>query len=243
MKKLTLLLAMAFLLAGSHLTAQDMKLDDILKAHFDAIGQKKILKVKSVVMTGTFNQMGMELPIKIMQKRPNKFYMELEIQGSKVQQVYNGEIAWFVAPMMGSMEPTDITGPELEQFKQQADMDGYLWNWKERGFKCELVGKEDMEGTDVYNVKLTKDNGGIDNYYFDAENFMILKSKSKVFQQGSEVEQESYSSNFKTVDGITGPYSQEIKQNDMVVATMVVNEVLYNADVDDAIFVKPVSGQ
>ena len=243
MKKLTLLLISVFLLAGFNLQAQDMSLDEILDEHFETIGQKKLLKINNQVITGKISQMGMELPFKIIQQRPDKFYLEADVQGSLMQQVYNGETGWIIAPMMGSTEPVDITGPDLDNMKQQADMDGYLWNWKERGLKCELVGKEDMEGSEVYNIKLTKENGGIDNYYIDAENFVILKTKTKVTQMGSEVEQETYLSNYKPVGGIVIPFNMEIRSSGMVVATMVLEEVLIDQDIDDSIFVKPVTGQ
>jgi len=243
MKKLTLLIAIAFLFAGSNLTAQDMELDEVLDNYFETMGQKKLLKTKTISMKGKSSMMGMEFTFKLLQKRPDKFCMEIDVQGAIIKQVYDGKTGWMINPMMGSMEPVDLAGPELKGMKEQADIDGYLWNWKDRGFQCELVGKEDMEGTEVYNVKLTKEEGDVDNYYIDAENFVVLKLKNTVFVQGSEQEQENYMSNYKPIDGTLVPHTLETRMNGTVQATITIEEILYNEDIDDSTFEKPSSGQ
>src|SRR4030042_1971514 len=213
MKKLTLLFLSLFVISGLSISAQDPGADEILASYFETLGQKNILKVQTVTMTGKIMQMGMELPFKIIQKRPGKYYFELEMQGSKMQQAIDGETGWMVIPWTGSMVPNDIAGPELKAMKEQADIDGYLWKWKEMGFQLELVGTEDMEGTSVYNLRLTKEDGAVDNYYIDKDNFVLLKLKNKLVIQGSEIEQESLFSNFKQVNGILQPYNLEQRMN------------------------------
>jgi outer membrane lipoprotein-sorting protein len=191
-------------------------------------------------MKAKINQMNMELPMVMKVKRPNKFRMEMTLQGQEMVQAYDGENGWMVAPWM-SMEPQDLVGDQLKQAMEQADIDGALWNYKDKGHSAELVGKEDMEGTEVYNIKLTKKEGDVQNYYVDTETFILLKIKSKIMAQGTEVEVESMFGNYKQFDnGIVMPMSIEQKTS-MGSATIVIEEVEFGVELDDAIFTRPKS--
>lgn len=240
MKKLISLLLSLSLITGLNISAQDLGVDEILTNFFETIGQKNLLKVQTITFTGKVIQMGMELPFKMIQKRPGKYYMEAEFQGAKIKQAVDGETGWMVMPMSGSMEPNDISGPQLDAMKEQADIDGYLWKWKEMGFQLELVGTEEMEGSQVYNLKLTKKDGAVDNYYIDKENFVLLKVKNKLVIQGTEIEQETLCSNYKSVSGVLIAHNLEQRANGQNMATITVDTTVFDLDVDDSLFIKPV---
>ena len=70
---------MAFFAIGI-LPAQDV--DKILDKYFETIGQKKLLKIESLVSTGTIQQMGMNMPFKFIAKRPGMAYIEADVQGA-----------------------------------------------------------------------------------------------------------------------------------------------------------------
>lgn len=230
--------SIGLLFTALSLQAQD--LDKILKNHFEAVGQKQLSEVNAFIMKAKINQMNMELPMVMKVKRPNKFRMEMTLQGQEMVQAYDGENGWMVAPWM-SMEPQDLVGDQLKQAMEQADIDGALWNYKDKGHSAELVGKEDMEGTEVYNIKLTKKEGDVQNYYVDTETFILLKIKSKIMAQGTEVEVESMFGNYKQFDnGIVMPMSIEQKTS-MGSATIVIEEVEFGVELDDAIFTRPKS--
>ncbi|HEC44915.1 MAG TPA: outer membrane lipoprotein-sorting protein [Bacteroides sp.] len=235
-KNIFALFIMAVIAIGS-LPAQD--LDEILKTYFETIGQEKLLEANTISSTGKMMQMGMEMPFKMTFKRPKKLHLEVDVQGTKMVQGYDGENGWMIAPWTGSAEPIDIAGIELQQLDENADMDGKLWNYKEKGSEMELVGTEDMEGSDVFVLKLTTKDGNVDTYYLDSENYVILKSISKIFMQGSEVEVESFMSNFQEVDGYVMPFTTEQKFGGQGGMTMNIETVEYNIKVDDSIFAKP----
>lgn len=232
----TLMLTAIFAIGA--LSAQD--LDKILKAHFKTIGQEKVLEAKTMKVSGKMLMQGMELQMKMITKRPSNAYMEMNIQGVPIKQGYDGKNGWMINPMTGSAEPIDITGPELRSLKEMGDMDGKLWNYKEKGHTVELIGKEDLEGSEVFVIKLTDAEGHIDHYYMDAENYVILKSKSKTIINGSEVEVESYLSNYQEIDGLVMPFSIEQRAGGQTMMTFNIEDVKYNEPVDDKIFAKPV---
>ena len=223
--------------AISFTTAQD--LDEILDNHFETIGQKNLKKVKTIQATGKAVMMGMESPFKMISKRPNKIQVTVEFQGAKIIQAYDGETAWMINPMMGSADPIDMTGPEADGLIESGDMDGQLWNYKEKGHQLELEGTEDVDGTEAYVLKLTKKNGNIDHYYLETESYLILKIKSKTIVNGSETEAEALLSNYQEVDGYVMAFTIEQKYGGQTAMTIMMDEVKADVEVDDSIFSKP----
>jgi len=227
------------LTASVNLIAQD--LEEILNNHFEVIGQKQMLGFESMIINGKMVQMGMEFPMTIYQKRPNKARMEAEIQGMKIIQAYNGEIGWSIIPMTGSMEPLDMGEDETKSMKQMGDMDGDLYNWKEKGFDLTLIGEEEMEGTAVFKINMVKPDGDEFIYYIDAENFVVLRVDTKIIMQGAEMESSSTFSNFKPVNGIIMAHSVEQKMNGQLMMQMVLTSMEVNQKISDDIFEKPAS--
>lgn len=213
------------------------KLQDVLDKHFEAIGQEKLLEKETYAIEATVSQMGMEIPMVMKIKRPNKFRMEMEMQGQKMIQAYNGEKGWMVAPWISS-EPQDLTGPQLDQAMEQADIDGELYNYENKGYTAELMGKEFLGDDEVFNIKLTNDEGVEKNYYIGTDDYLVKKVKGKVNAQGQEVTVEQIMSDYKEVDGVMVATKIESK-SPMGTATIVFDELDFGASVDDSIFEKP----
>ncbi len=223
-------------MAVSIICAQD--LEKILENHFETIGQEYLLDVTSIQATGKAFQMGMEYPFTMINKRPNKLQITVEVQGSYIIQSVDGETVWAIHPVSGSAEPVDLTGPEADGLIETADMDGQLWKYKEKGHQLELEGTEEIDGTESYVLKLTKKNGNIDYYYLDMESYLILKVKSKTIMNGSEVETEGLLSNFQEIEGYIMPLTSEQRMGGQTMITIMMEEVKFNVELDDAIFSK-----
>lgn len=235
MKKLFLFLTFASVFSIS----QSQDLDKILDNYFETIGQEVLLKAKSMTVTGKILQQGMELPFTMQMKRPGKMRLEADVQGTQIIQAFDGENGWAIMPFMGSPDPVDVTGPELEQMKENADMDGKLWDFKKKGSTAELIGKEDLDGSEAFVIKLTSKNGNIDTYYMDSENFVILKTVTKTVMQGSEVEVETLTSNFQDVNGYIMPFTTEQRVGGQVFMNMNMEKVEFNLPLEETLFVKP----
>ncbi|MCF8391906.1 MAG: hypothetical protein K9H12_14500 [Bacteroidales bacterium] len=239
MKKYLTLLTILVFTSAVNIFAQD--LDEILDNYFEVVGQEKMLEFNTIILQGKAVQMGMEFPMTLTQKRPDKARMEAEIQGAKIIQAYNGVTGWSIIPMTGSMEPQDMGEQEVKGMKQMGDMDGDLYNWKEKGFDLTLVGEDDMEGTAVFKLKLVKPDGDEFIYFMDAENFVVLRVDTKIMMQGAQIESSSSFSNFKPVSGVIMAHSIEQKMNGQVMMQMVIDNVEINSEVSDSIFEKPTS--
>lgn len=237
MKKILTLCVAVLAIAGTTLKAQS--LDDVLKQHFEAIGQDKLLKVNALVTTGKLNQQGMEIPFTQTSMRPNMMRIEGTFQGLSFIQTFNGTDGWSLNPFTGSTEAQPIPADQLKEMKIQADIDGMMYNWKEKGYTVTLEGTEDVEGTNCYKVKIVTPEGGEYTNYIDSDSFMIIKTKSKIMMSGAEVESESYYSNYLQVDGIAFPGKIENRYNGATGEVISIEKVDLNPTLDTKIFEKP----
>lgn len=216
-------------------------LDEILNTHFKTIGQEKLLEAKTMESSGkmTIAMIGSEGGFKSINKRPHKMRVEVEVMGSNIVQAYDGSTVWTINPMAGSSDAMEMTGAEAEGLIETADIDGLLWNYKEKGHELELVGTEEYGDSKVFVLKLTKKNGKIDHYYIDSEDYVIVKVTAKVMSNGMELDMETVMSDFREVNGFLGAYKIEMRIGGQDYSTIQLEEVKYNSPIDDAIFAKP----
>jgi outer membrane lipoprotein-sorting protein len=234
-------LAVAFCLEASAQTV-----DDIIKKNIEAHGGlQKIKAVKSVKVTGKFlpTDLGQDIPLVVQQKRPNLVRVDATFQGKTQTQAYDGTTGWKIDPFQGSPEPEKVAGEDLKDIQEQSDMDGSMVDYKEKGNTVELIGKEELEGTPVYKIKLTLRNGDVRYIYIDAENYLELKITSKRQTPGGEIELDNYMSNYKSVNGVLMAHSIENKVKGQTVSTITFDKVEMDVPIDDALFKMPVKAE
>lgn len=237
MKKYTLLLTVLLLAFANSLQSQS--LEEILKEHFSAIGQDNVLKVNDQKLTGKMVQGGIDIPFIQMSKRPEKVRVEGTFQDLTFIQTYNGIEGWSMNPFAGVTDPQPMSEDDLKGMHYQADMDGMLWNWKEKGYTVTSDGNEDMEGTPCNKIKLETKEGDSFTYYIDSDSYIMLRSNSKMKMMGNEVESDTYYSNYMMVDGIAVPGKIETKMNGQLMGTVIIEKIELNQGLDDALFEKP----
>jgi outer membrane lipoprotein-sorting protein len=233
---------LAAALAFSAAAASAQTVDEILDQHFAAQGGKdKIAAVQSAKIALRQQAGGQEFPITIYWKRPNKIRMDVSVQGMIGSQVYDGSGAWQVMPFLGKNEPEAMTGDDLEGMEEQADLiEGPMFNWKEKGNTVELMGKEPVEGTDAWKLKVTKDNGDVTWVWLDAESMLQIKSEGKRKRNDQEFEFESSLGDYKEVGGLVFAHSIENKPKGAPQGvTFTIDTIELGATIDDAIFAMP----
>jgi|APDOM4702015248_1054824.scaffolds.fasta_scaffold231358_1 hypothetical protein len=213
--------------------------DEILAEHFNAVGQEKLLATNTLTMKGKIIQGQFEIPFTSMQKRPMNFRSEAEFQGMKILSGFDGTKGWSINPMTGSINPEPMTEEQIDRMKIQADYDGLFYNYKEKGYTLEFTGKETVDDIETYVLKLTRPNGDIVTSYIDAENYVLLKAKSKMKLQGVDTEMETIFSNYKYVNEILNPFAIETKMNGQTAMQMTFDEISYDVDMPDSIFQMP----
>lgn len=236
-RALTLTFSLTFLFC---LQASAQTVDELIKKSIDAQGGAAKLKaVKSMKVTGKIIQQGIEIPITIQQKRPAMVRIDVTFQGKTQTAAYDGQSGWKTNPFQGSPDPEKAAGDELKELEEQSDMDGQLVDYKAKGHTVELIGKEDMEGTPVYKLKLTLKNGDVRNIYIDAENSLALKVNMKRKTPGGEIEADQYVGNYKQVSGLMMAFSLETKIAGQTVTQIVFDKVEMDVPIDDSVFKMP----
>jgi outer membrane lipoprotein-sorting protein len=215
-------------------------LDEVLQKYYKAVNQEKLNTVQTMTIKGKVAVQGMELPMNMYQKRPNKLRTEATFQGLSVVTVYDGENGWTINPFMGQAEAQPLQDAQIEQTKDQADIDGYFVNYEKKGLKLELMPTETMDSILVYNITVTKPNGDVIYNYLDTRTGLIVKIKSKVNIQGTMTDAETCMNDYKTIDDLVYPGNIESKAGGQTMAKIIIDSVEFNKDLDDSLFVKPV---
>lgn len=242
-----LYLAALVLLLALPLMAQDLTVDQIIAKNIEAHGGADKLKaIKTAKVTGKMMVgPGIEAPMTIYMARPNDLRLEFTVQGLTGIQAYDGQnnSGWSVMPFMGKKDPEPMSADEVKEVAEQANdgPEGPFLDYQAKGNKVELLGKEKIEGSDAYKLKLTRKDGNVDTFYLDADSFLEVKTESKRTIRGNEIEADTNIGDYKEVDGVIMPYSIDsgMKGSDQR-QKITIDKYEYNIPVDHALFVMPV---
>ncbi|MCF6300827.1 MAG: hypothetical protein L3J52_06885 [Proteobacteria bacterium] len=224
-------------------TAQaELKLQDVLDDYIEAKGGMDVIKnINSIKLNGKMTMGPMEMPMTILMKRPNKVYTSFEVQGMKGIQAFDGKVGWSVMPFMGKPDAEEMADDQLKMTKDQADIDGPLIGYKKKGYTLELIGKTEIEGTPVIEIKVTKKDGDVTHVYLDEEYKLEVMIKTKTSMMGQEVEIETYMSDYKEVGDTVIPHSMAVKIAGTGTQNLSFETVELNTGIDDSIFTMPVA--
>jgi outer membrane lipoprotein-sorting protein len=238
LKKLVVIAALAFLTPA--LLAQTV--DEIVAKTVEARGgMDKLKSVKSIKSTGKMELgPGMEAPGVMWQMRPDMVRLEFTLQGMTAVQAYDGASAWMIMPFTGKKDPEAMTADDTKELQEDADIDGPLVDYKSKGNTVELLGKDKLEGTDAYKVKVTLKNGDIKTIYLDSDSYLEIKEEGKRTVRGSEQEFESSLSDYREVNGIMFPFAVEsgVKGSQQK-QKLTIDKIELNVPVEPATFKMP----
>src|SRR5215470_8932167 len=173
-------------------------------------GAEKIEAIKTLRRIGKYNGGGGFEAVFIQEnKRPQMARQELSIQGMTGVNAYDGKTGWKIEPWQGKKDVEPLGEDELKQIQEDADFDGPLVNYQQKGNKVEFVGSDDVEGTEAFKLKVTLKNGDVSYYFMDTDYYVPIKIESKRMVRGAEREFETSLGDYKEVAGVYLPHSVE----------------------------------
>ena len=217
-------------------------LDEIIACNIENRGGMEAMKaIDTAKLTGNLAMGGgMEAPFTLYVQRPDRMRMEIEIQGMTGVQAYDGETGWAEMPFMGNPEPQKMADDQLKQTRQQADFDGPLVDWKEKGHQIELIGQKDLDGTQAHELKITLADGDNMTVYLDTEYCLQLRQERKINMQGHEMDINVILGDYKEVAGVVFPHSYEQRFAGAAAGQMMtIENIEVGVEVDDAMFTMP----
>jgi hypothetical protein len=225
--------------AQTHLTA-----DDIIARYTKTVGgSDKIQSIKTLRRVGKFTgDDGFEAVVVEESSRPNRVREEFSLQGMTGINAYDGVTGWKIDPFGGKKDPESLSEEEMRSIVEDSDFDEPLIDYKAKGNKVELVGMDQVEGTDVYKLKVTLKSGDTRYYYMDTDSFVPIKYETKRIIRGTPQESETTLGDYKQVGGWYLPFSMETRQKGSSGSQKItLDKIEFNVPIDSTRYSRPKS--
>lgn len=230
------------------LLANAQTADDILNQYYENTGGVEKWKgMEDMISSGKAPSPQGEFPFTVYAKAPNMVKVSVSIQGKElIPQAYDGEVAWGLNPFAGGTTaqrlPEDIT----ELMDVEAEFEPIYIDYKEKGHSIAYEGKEMVEGTETFKLKVVKnatnDKMDITEYhFFDTENYVPIMIKSTASIGPTKgVESETIMSDYQETEyGVIMPYYIETRNGGEVSQKIVIETITINSGIEDEVFSFP----
>jgi outer membrane lipoprotein-sorting protein len=234
-------LVLGLVVTASAARAQTPTVEQLVTKNLSARGgEDKIRGLTTMKMTGTISVQGMDMPITVMTKRPNRMFQEMTRQGQRMVSAFDGEKVWAINPMLGS-GPRELTGTQADLIRDQASFDGPLVSYKERGDLLEMAGSADLGGAKAWKLKLTRKVGGRSMFiYVDAETGLEKQWSATVEQSGMTLDVDTVMMDYQpTPEGLLVARTMRTLVGGQQQAILKVLTVEFNAPIEDDVFRMP----
>ena len=204
----------------------NMTAEKVIANYIKALGGKeKLASVKDITMKMTGEMMGQPLESIIMQKAPNKMLNKVSMQGMVMNEVvFDGEKG--KQGQMGQMAM--MSEEDIERTKRQAILFPEL-KMEEMGNSAKLIGTENIEGVNAYQVDITDADGNKSSVFFDSKTFFKIREVSSLEANGQTMTITRDLKDYKEVDGIFFPYKSVMSGGGLPVPlSMTTKEITYN---------------
>ena len=134
--------------------------DEIIAKYFENTGGiAKWRTVEGVKISAKISQGAMEIPLIIIQLKDGRQSTSVSFQGIEIRQnVFDGTVLWSTNLTTMKLEKSDAE--TTETFKSgQTDFPDPFLDYKSKGHKIELMGKETIDGAETYKIKFIKKSG------------------------------------------------------------------------------------
>ncbi|HEY6768256.1 MAG TPA: hypothetical protein VI386_26165 [Candidatus Sulfotelmatobacter sp.] len=183
--------------------------DELVEKNIQAKGGvEKIKAIKSVRMTGKVAAGGgFTAAVGQENQRPDLVRETFSLQGMTAVQAYDGSTGWQTQPFGGHKDPALMGEDDVRDMLLDADFDGPLVDYKEKGNTVEYLGHDMVDGDDALRLKVTLKNGDIVYYYLDPDTFLEIRKDVQQFIRGSVRERVMGLGSYKPVAGVMYPFS------------------------------------
>jgi outer membrane lipoprotein-sorting protein len=235
-------LGIALLLSIFPLVASAQTVDEILTKVFTARGGLvRIRALKSQRVTGSIS-FGPDAsgPFSVELKRPMKMHMQLTVQNLTMTRIYDGKSGWANNPFAGKITLDAMNDEDLRNISEEADFDGPMVDYRKKGNKVELVGKDKVDDKDVWRLKLTTKNGDVRYYSYDSGTYLLFKWEGQRQAEGKVFPVESYFRDYRAIEGLkfafeidSGSSATDLTQK------ITIDKIELNPQLPDSDFEKP----
>ncbi len=231
-------LAIVFGLLSIQAFAQtaDLTAEQILEKNIEATGGKAAYEAqKSQIVTGDINlaAMGVKGTMTTYSKG-SKILVVMDIANlASSKQGFDGKTAWTEDSMNGLRK---LWGAERDTLIRSATNSSV--NWKDFYKDVKLSGKEKVGDRETYVLVMTPKTGEPIKSYYDAENFMVLRTVTTVKSPQGTYESDMTFADYRDESGVKMAHKMNMKVGPTEV-DITITKVQVNANIDDKKFEYP----
>jgi outer membrane lipoprotein-sorting protein len=202
-------------------------------------GREKIMAINTMKITGSVKIMNSDSPFTLQIKRPGMSRTDRTLQGIPMTQAFDGQTAWMVFAMLGSADPEVLPEAQTHEMRISSSIEGPLVDYKAKGSRVELIGKDTVADKPAYKIKVTTKDNDVMTVYLDAKSFLEVKLDTTRKNEGGEVAVETYFANYQPTGGVLFPRAIENWIKGKASSTMAIDKIELNVPIDDSIFKMP----
>ncbi len=223
----------SFLLLSTVFVAKAQTADEVIAKHIEAIGGADAWKkVNSVKMEGTMLVQGATVTMTQTVLNGKGTRQDISFGGMNGFLILTPTSGWNFMPFQGQAAPEALTAEVVAESQADLDAQGNLIDYAAKGHTVEYLGKDDVEGTETYKLKINLKSGKSETYYFDTKSYLLIRSVAVQKSNGQEMEVTTNFSNYeKLPEGILIPKSIGLPFGEMNIT-----KVTINGPVDESIF-------
>jgi hypothetical protein len=218
--------------------------DELIAKNIEARGGlERIKAIKTMRVTGKIKGFGGRvMAMGEENASPDLVRVTTTVQGMTAIQAYDGTTGWQVEPFGGKKDPELMGEDSLRDLLLDADFDGPLVDYKEKGSTVEYLGHDLVDGDDALRLKVMLKNGDIIYDYLDPDTFIEIRREIQQFIRGSVREREESFGSYKPVAGVMFPFAIATGSRNVPDAqTTAVQKIEVNVNIDPADFALPES--
>ena len=200
--------------------------EEIVAKHIEAVGGAAAWKkVNSIYYEGKMTVQGAEINVTITALNGKGSRQNISVMGMTGYQIVTPTAGWNFMPFQGQTTAEAMTADELKQSADDLDVQGKLIDHKSKGHTVEYLGKDDVEGTECFKLKITTKAGNVETIFIDPKSYYVVRSVAKRTANGQESDVPTDLSNYqKLPEGIVVPFSITLPFGELVISKAEVNK-------------------
>ncbi len=221
--------------------AEGQTADELVQKNIEARGGYARLKaVSSLRVVRTYGTFGANIPVTLTKKRPGLYRTDQILPGRPaVARGLDASGAWESVDSKVTMRPAD---QETELRELDADFDGFLVDYQQKGHRVAYLGREKTGGMDTHKLTVTLKSGAVRHVYLDAATYLERKHEGTItLPQVGTVPVIVTFSDWRSVQGIKFPFAIDEERQSFPPQTYAIytERVEVNPAIDDAHFNVP----
>jgi len=165
-------------------------------------GESELEALRSLHATGSFTVSGISGTLEWWAEAPNKLCQVFDLNVITIERAYDGSEGW----TRRGDALTPMVGDDLDGMKRTALFQPLL-TYKRQGVPMEFLGRQTIEGGEVFVLQISPASAPRETYYFDTESHLLVKDTRVVSDDEGDYELAEAYSDYREVGKLRLPFS------------------------------------